>query len=68
MNIEQVQVVKKKVRILKKGEDNSNLKYWLRLSKLERLMELEQLRQQYIKWKYGNQQGFQRVYRIIKRA
>lgn len=59
---------KAKVRIVKKSEDDSNIVYWAFLSQIERLTELEQLRQQYINWKYGGQQGFQRVYRIVKRA
>ena len=59
---------KKVYRIVKKREDDSNEKYWSQLSGIERLKELEELRQQYIIWKYGHEQRFQRVYRIIKRA
>ena len=32
-----------------------------------RLATIEQLRQEYNTWKYGAEQGFQRVYRIVKR-
>ena len=32
-----------------------------------RLETIEQLRQEYNTWKYDNEQGFQRVYRIVKR-
>jgi len=32
-----------------------------------RLSTIEQLRQEYNTWKYGAEQGFQRVYRIVKR-
>ena len=60
--------MKPRVRVLKKGEDDSNIDYWLALSRQERLMELEELRQQYISWRYDSKQGFQRVYRVIKRA
>ena len=59
---------KMKIRIVKKSEDDSNIKYWALLSHIERLIELEQLRQQYINWKHDNKPGFQRVYRIVKRA
>ena len=59
---------KTRIRIVRKTEDDSNIRYWAILSQVERLVELEQLREQYINWKYGNQQGFQRVYRIVKRA
>jgi hypothetical protein len=30
------------------------------------LEALEELRMQYIIWKYGTEQGFQRVYRIVE--
>ena len=48
------------------GEDDSNYIYWRSLSWTERLAHLEEMRQEVNKWKYGNQQGFQRVYRIVK--
>lgn len=32
-----------------------------------RLATIEKLRQEYNTWKYGSEQGFQRVYRIVKR-
>jgi len=60
--------MRKIIRIVKKGEDEGNLLYWLSLSKKERMIELEKMRQQINKKKYGDRQGFQRVYRITKRA
>ena len=60
--------MKKQIRIVKKGEDDSNLLYWLSLSETERLRELEQIRQQIIQWKYDTRPKFQRVYRVVKRA
>ena len=60
--------MKKQLRIVKKGEDESNLLYWLSLTFNQRMAELENMRQQIIKKKYGTRQGFQRVYRIVKRA
>lgn len=58
----------KQVRIVKKGEDDSNIKYWLSLSYNERMAELEKIRQFINRRKYGTGQGLQRVYRVIKRV
>ncbi|MFK7950960.1 MAG: hypothetical protein AB8G11_25495 [Saprospiraceae bacterium] len=58
----------KQVRIVKKGEDDSNIKYWLSLSYNERMAELEKIRQYINNRKYGTGQGLQRVYRVIKRS
>lgn len=60
--------MKKEIRIVKKGQDERNLLYWLSLTGNERMEELEKMRQQVNKRKYGTRQGFQRVYRIAKRA
>ena len=60
--------MEKRFKIVKKGEDASNLNYWLRLSYGERLENLEKIRQEVITRFYGTEQKFQRVYRIIKRA
>jgi len=59
--------MKKRIRIIKKGKDESNLLYWLSLSKVERMAQLEEIRQEVIKERYGSEQGFQRVYRIVNR-
>jgi hypothetical protein len=34
---------------------------------IERILALETIRQEYNQWKYGNQRGFKRVYKIAKR-
>ena len=60
--------MEKKIRIVKKGEDDSNLICWLSLTFGERMAELEKMRQQINSRKYGARQGFQRVCRIVKRA
>lgn len=60
--------MEKVIRIIKKGEDESNLNYWLSLSSEERLKELESIRQEYHQQRYDTQQGLQRFYRIIKRS
>ena len=58
----------KQIKIVKKGQDEGNLIYWLSLSVEERMAELEKMRQQINKIKYGTRQRFQRVYRIVKRV
>jgi hypothetical protein len=60
--------MKKRIKIVKKGQDEGNLLYWLSLTEKERMIELEKIRQQINTGKYGTRQGFQRVYRIAKRA
>ena len=48
-------------------DKSSDFAYWKSKTEPERLAAIEILRQQYIKYKYGNvQPGFQRVCRIIK--
>ena len=44
-----------------------DLLYWKTKTFEERLNALEQIRQEYNSWRYNAQQGFQRVYRIVKR-
>ncbi len=58
----------KQLKIVKKGQDEGNLIYWLSLSVKERMIELEKMRQEINKRIYGTRQGFQRVYRIVKRV
>ena len=60
----------KVIRIVKKGEDYDNLDYFLSLSYQERLEHLEQLRTEYIKWRRVDdpKSGFQRVYKVTRRA
>ena len=59
--------MEKVLRIVKKGEDDSNIKYWLTLTYEERLRNLETIRQEVIARFYGTGQEFQRVYRVVKR-
>lgn len=60
--------MEKQIRIVKKGEDERNLLYWLSLTTKERMAELEKIRQEINIIRYGARQGFQRVYRITQRA
>ena len=45
----------------------SDFAYWQAQSYLVRLAALEQIRQEYHRWRHGAQPGFQRVCSIIKR-
>jgi hypothetical protein len=60
--------MEKVIRVVKKGEDDSNIRYWLTLSYKERLLNLETIRQEVITRFYGTGQKFQRVYRVIERS
>lgn len=48
-------------------EHKSDFAYWQTQPYAARLAALEQIRQEYHRWKYGVQPRFQRVYRIVKR-
>ena len=54
-------------RVYKKGEEPSDVLYWLSVPPIERIRALEQIRKEYNDWKYGPERGFQRVYRVVKR-
>jgi len=60
--------MKKQIRVVKKGLDDGNILYWLSLTGKERMAQLEKMRKEINKRKYGTQQRFQRVYRVVKRA
>lgn len=60
--------MEKQIKIVKKGQDDGNLLYWLSLKVEERMAELEKMRQQINKRSYGTRQEFQRVYRIVKHS
>mgnify|MGYP000435114907 CR=1 FL=1 len=60
--------MQKKIKIIKKGQDDGNLLYWLSLTPKERMIELEKTRQQINQKKYGTRQRFQRIYRIVKQT
>jgi hypothetical protein len=56
-----------KIAVYKKGEEPSDVLYWLSRPPIERLLALESIRAEYNQWQYGTEQGFQRVYRVVKR-
>jgi hypothetical protein len=60
-------VDRSRVAVYKRGEEPSDVLFWLTRPPFERLRALELIRQEYNQWKYGTEQGFQRVYRIVKR-
>lgn len=59
---------KTSVRILRKSEDKNDFGFWQKQSYVARLQALESIREEYNNWMYGPQQGFQRVFKITKRA
>jgi hypothetical protein len=65
INIESID--KTYVRKGKLKEQGNDFLFWQTQPYEVRLETLEQIRQEYNIWKYGSEQGFQRVYRIVKR-
>lgn len=60
--------IEKSIRVVKKNEKNGDFTFWQSQPYERRLEVLESIREEYNNWKYGNQQGFQRVYRVIKKT
>ena len=59
--------MEKVITIRSLRDKKTDFAYWQSRPETERLAAIETLRQQYIKYKYGNvQPRFQRVYRIVK--
>ncbi len=58
---------KKFIRKINKTDLTSDFSFWKTKSFEQRLKTLEEIRQEYIEWKYDNKQRFQRVYSITKR-
>jgi hypothetical protein len=48
-------------------EQKSDFAYWQTQSYQARLAALEQIRQEYHRWRYNAEPRLQRVYRIVKR-
>ena len=59
-------VMKKTLVIKKSHEDSGDSAYWVTKSPQQRLAALEEIRKEYIQWKFGAQSRPQRVYRVIK--
>lgn len=58
--------MEKIVRKFKIQDEKSDFSYWQSQAPQKRIEALEQIRTEYITWKYGTQQRLQRVYKIIK--
>jgi len=65
--ITETRLDKTKFAIVKKGQEIDDIFYWLERLPIERIIALETIRQEYNQWKYGTEQGFQRVYQVVKR-
>jgi len=61
------QKVAKAAKKMRLSEQPSDFAYWQTQPYAARLAALEQIRREYIAWKYDSDPGFQRVYKIIKR-
>ncbi len=59
-------MIERVVKIYRKTIPKNNFQYWQSQPFEKRLLALEEIRQEYNSWRYAHQQGFQRVYRIIK--
>ena len=56
--------------VINKGklkEQGNDFLFWQSQSYESRLSAIEEIRNEYNRWKYGSEQGLQRVYRIIER-
>ncbi|HMA62716.1 MAG TPA: hypothetical protein VKP78_08720 [bacterium] len=56
------------IKKVKKNKKNNDFAYWQKQTYSDRLKQLKKIREEYNRWKYGSQPGFQRVYSITKRT
>lgn len=63
-----MQMDKTVIRKGKIAEQGNDFEFWQSRPIYERLLALEQIRDEYNRWKYGAEQRLQRVYTIVKRA
>ena len=60
-------MIAKVLKISKLTDKNSDYEYWRERPVAERMATLEEIRREYNNWRYSDaEQGFQRVYRIVK--
>ena len=59
--------IAKVVKKVKLREQKSDFAYWQSQPPSARLEALEEIRQEYHRWKYGAEPRLQRVYTIVKR-
>lgn len=67
MSVSTSEMDKTFVRKGKLSEQGNDFEFWQTQPYKVRLATVEQIRQEYNAWKYGSEQGFQRVYRVVKR-
>lgn len=61
------QLVKTFARKGKLKEQGNDFNFWQSQSYEIRMATIENIRKEYNTWKYDIEQGFQRVYRVVKR-
>jgi len=59
---------KSMVKKVKLTEEKTDYSYWINQPADARLAALESIRSEYNNWKFYDQSGFQRVYRVIKQT
>jgi hypothetical protein len=59
--------IKKVVKKLQLRDKKADSTFWRRQPYTARLAALEEIRQEYHRWRYGAEPGFQRVYTVVKR-
>lgn len=55
------------VRRGKLRDQGNDYEFWKNQPYEARIAAVEEIRREYNTWKYGSEQGFQRVYRVVKR-
>jgi len=60
--------IRKVLKKYKISEQPNDFSYWESRSYEKRLETLEQIRKEYNSWRYDAEQGFQRIYRVVKRT
>jgi hypothetical protein len=64
--IKSFKTVQKVYKIIKLQDQKGDFEYWQSQPYQARLAALEQIRQEYHRWRNDAQPGFQRVYTIVK--
>jgi len=65
--VRSVPVIKKHIVRTAIEAQGSDFAFWQTQPHQARLAALEEIRQEYNRWRYGARQRFQRVYRLVKR-
>lgn len=60
------EINEKVINIIRTTDKSSDLAYWKSQPYFKRLEALEEIRSEYITWRYGAKQGLQRVCRVTK--